>query len=108
MLSYGKRFATLCRKHVDELHVSRVFIIASKTLSRTTAHLTDLHSALGDKVVGTQIGMRPHTFLNECLDVLEQINHLNADCIVTLGGGSLSDAAKFISFVHSPTPPSPP
>ena len=84
MLSYGLSYTAACRKHVDALGVSRVFVIASGTIARTTDLLKDLQAALGDRLAGTKTGLKPHTFLSECLEVVREVNELHADCIVTL------------------------
>lgn len=49
--------------------------------------------------------MTPHTLMSEVLEIVEDCRNLSVDCIVTLGGGSLSDGAKIISFVPPPSLP---
>ena len=101
MISHGLPYTEACQIRAEDLGVSRVYIIASGTLSRTTNRLKQLQQALGDKVVGIRMGMTSHTLLNEVLEVLQEVNDTKADCLITLGGGSLSDAAKIISHVRS-------
>ena len=79
----------------------RVYIIASASLSKNTTALKDLKEALAGKVAGVRVGMRPHTFLSEVLEVIKEVEKVDADLIVTLGGGSLSDAAKLVAFVST-------
>lgn len=101
-ISYGLPFPQACAKHIDEtFHASKVYIIASGSLSRNTDHVKDLEAALGNKVVGVRNGMQPHTLWSECLSIIAQCRDLQADLIVTLGAGSLTDAAKIISLVCS-------
>ena len=47
--------------------------------------------------------MKPHTFMSEVLEIVEDARELDADLIVTLGGGSLIDAAKVVAFVRLST-----
>ena len=97
-ISYGLPFYEACAKHVTEtFNASRVYIIASKSLSTQTDNLEKLKSALGSKVVGVRVGMTPHTLWSECLEVTEECRKLNADLLVTLGAGSLTDAAKIVA-----------
>lgn len=98
--SYGLPFTVACAKHVSEtFHACRVYIIASGSLSRNTSHVKDLEAALEGKVVGVRNGMTPHTLWSECLEITKEARDAKADLIVTLGAGSLTDAAKIITLV---------
>lgn len=99
-ISYGLSFPEACAKHVQgTFNASRVYIIASKTLSTNTDALQRLETALDEKVVGKRVGMTPHTLWSECLEVTAEARTLNADLIITLGAGSLTDAAKIVALV---------
>lgn len=103
-ISYGIPFPETCAKHAQNtFNASRVYIIASKTLSTKTDALKRLETALDGKVVGRRIGMTPHTLWSECLEVTEETRKLDVDLLITLGAGSLTDAAKIISLVHRAT-----
>ena len=98
-ISYGQPFTTTCAKHVDStFHAKRIYIIASGSLSRNTNHVTDLCTALGDTVVGIRKGMTPHTLWSEVLSITNEAASLHVDLIITLGAGSLTDAAKLIAL----------
>ncbi|TVY35688.1 Dehydrogenase [Lachnellula subtilissima] len=101
IVSWGLPFPEACVKHMsDTLHTSKAYIIVSGSLSRNTDALQRLESALGgDRVVGVRKGMTPHTLYSELLTVAEDVKRSGADCIVTLGGGSLIDGAKGMVFV---------
>lgn len=71
-------------------------------MTEKTSFTSDLQKALGSNLVKTRVGMTPHTLMSEVLEIVEECRQLKADCIVTLGGGSLSDAAKVITFVSPP------
>ncbi|KAJ7509798.1 putative Fe-containing alcohol dehydrogenase [Mycena galericulata] len=99
-VSYGLPFPEACAKHAEEtFHAQRVFIIASATIARTTSGLDDLRAALGAKVVGVKFGLKAHTYFSDVISIAEECRKLDVDLIVTLGGGSLSDAAKMVSLV---------
>lgn len=103
LISYGGLpYWQTCRKHVDgeSFGASRVYIIASGSLSKNTTALQDLSRALDGKVAGVKTGMSPHTLMWECLEVMREVRSVDADLIVTLGGGSLTDAAKIIAYVR--------
>ncbi|MCJ1448195.1 MAG: hypothetical protein MMC23_008709 [Stictis urceolatum] len=97
-ISYGLPFHQAAARQISRLpSAERVFIIASRTLASSTSALSELQSALGPLVVGTQIGMSSHTMWSECLSIAAEVRRLRANCILTLGGGSITDGAKFIA-----------
>ncbi|KAI0111159.1 Dehydroquinate synthase-like protein [Nemania sp. FL0031] len=99
MVSYGLPYDQACKKHVDGfLKAQRVYIIASRSLSQQTQCLAKLEASLGEKHVGTWIGIKPHTPYDNLLDIMRDIKVKKADCLVTLGGGSLIDGAKLITY----------
>ncbi|KAK3317053.1 alcohol dehydrogenase [Apodospora peruviana] len=97
-VSIGIPFAQSCKHHVVETFgASRAYIIVSKSISTTDAFVT-LKEALGDRVVGIRYGIRQHVPWPDVLEVAADLRDLRADLIVTLGAGSLTDAAKVASF----------
>ncbi|KAI1329113.1 Dehydroquinate synthase-like protein [Xylariaceae sp. FL0255] len=100
MVSYGLPFDKACKKHVDGfLNASRVYIMASKSLATQTQCLARLEAALGEKHAGTWIGVKPHSPYDGLVEIMQDARAKKADCIVTLGGGSLSDGAKLIVYM---------
>ncbi|OAG39979.1 hypothetical protein AYO21_05852 [Fonsecaea monophora] len=99
-VSYGLPYQEACAKHVREtFNASRVYIVASGTLSRETDRLDRLVEAIGrDKVVGIKKGMTPHTPWSEILQITAEARESNADCLVTLGAGSITDGAKMVTL----------
>ena len=99
-VSYGLPFPQAAAKHVQNtFKASKVYIIASGSLSRNTDYVQQLQSALGDKVVGVRKGMTPHTLWSEILEITQEAKALHADLLITLGAGSLTDGAKIIALV---------
>jgi len=102
-ISHGLPFTQACAKHThDTFKASRIYIIASGSLSKNTDYVQQLQSTLGDKVVGIRHGMTPHTLWSEVLEITAEAKKANADLLVTLGAGSLTDGAKIITLVRSP------
>ncbi|KAI1337987.1 putative Fe-containing alcohol dehydrogenase [Xylariaceae sp. FL0016] len=99
LLTYGLPFTDALLQHAEgTFHASRIYIICSGSLANNTAYLDDLKAHLGSKLVGTRVGIRPHSHWSEILEVVEDIQKSDGDLIVTLGAGSLTDAAKVISL----------
>lgn len=104
-ISYGLPFPEACAKHIaNTFKASKVYIIASGSLSRNTNHVKRLQEKLGQSVVGTRYGMKPHTLWSELVEVTNEAKELKADLLITLGAGSLTDAAKIISLVSTVRP----
>lgn len=103
-ISYGLAYPEACAKYVSEtFHAPRVYILASGSLSRNTDAvdrlINTLNQGLGErKVVGVKNGIRPHTYFSDVLDIINKAKDCNADCLITLGAGSLTDAAKVVSL----------
>ncbi|KAH8165434.1 hypothetical protein CIB48_g2813 [Xylaria polymorpha] len=99
MVSYGLPYDQACKKHVDGfLNARRVYIIASRSLSQQTQCLAKLEATLGEKHAGTWIGIKPHTPYDDLVEIIRDVRAKKADCLVTLGGGSLADGAKLVVY----------
>lgn len=100
-LSSGLRFYEACARHIkDTFHASKVYIVASKSLSSNTDNLDKLISAIGqDQVVGVRRGITPHTPWSEVLQITNECREAGADCVVTLGAGSITDGCKLVVLV---------
>ncbi|KAI9376724.1 alcohol dehydrogenase [Aspergillus egyptiacus] len=102
LLSYGIPFPEAVSRHVvDTFHAQRVYIICSRSLAQNTDSLDRVAETLKKvnvPVVGRRIGMKSHTLWSEVLEIVADARACEADLLVTLGGGSLTDAAKVISF----------
>ncbi|GAD96795.1 Fe-containing alcohol dehydrogenase, putative [Paecilomyces variotii No. 5] len=98
-LSYGIPFSTAAARHVENgFQASRVYIICSGSLARNTQALQQLKSALGDRVAGQRIGMKSHTLWSEIVEIVTDARAVNADLLITLGAGSLTDGAKIAAY----------
>ncbi|KAF7192131.1 Dehydrogenase FUM7 [Pseudocercospora fuligena] len=98
-ISYGLPFHIACKKHVAAtFQASRIYLIASASLSKNTSYVKLLQSALGDKLIATRYGIKPHTLWSEILSITSEASSLQTDLIITLGAGSLTDGAKIISL----------
>ena len=98
-ISTGIPFPEACAHHIkDTFHASKVYIIISNSISKTS-NFTSLQERLGDLVVGVRYGIKPHTPWDDVLEIVQDMREKEADIIVTLGAGSLTDGAKVISFV---------
>ncbi|KAL5338396.1 alcohol dehydrogenase [Aspergillus crustosus] len=102
VLSYGLPFPEAVSRHVvDTFCAQRVYVICSGSLARNTNSLDKLAEAfkkLKISIVGKRIGMKSHTLWSEVLEIAADARASDADLILTLGGGSLTDGAKVIAY----------
>ncbi|KAF7548175.1 hypothetical protein G7Z17_g7231 [Cylindrodendrum hubeiense] len=93
-VSYGLPFHEACTHHVMRLGLSRAYIVVSKSISTTPA-FESLKSALGtDKIAGVRYGITPHTPFEDVFELASDIQSTDANIIITVGGGSVTDAVK--------------
>ncbi|KAH6615188.1 maleylacetate reductase [Boeremia exigua] len=103
-ITHGLRFPDACAQHINgDLACNSVFVIASASLSRNTDALDRLTDALGDKVAGVHVGVSSHTPIDEVAAIVAKVKDLHIDCLVCLGAGSITDAAKVIRFALANT-----
>lgn len=93
---FGKPAAEAVAAEAERLGATRVFLMVSSTLNRTTDEVAKLKAALGNKCAGVWDGMPPHTPRASVIAAADAARAANADLIVTLGGGSITDGAKAV------------
>lgn len=100
-LSYGLPYYESCAKHIkDTYNASKVYIVASKSLSSNTDKLDKLIDAVGkDNIAGVRKGITPHTPWSEILEITKECREKDVDCVVTLGAGSITDGCKLVVLV---------
>ncbi|KAL4780710.1 alcohol dehydrogenase [Aspergillus varians] len=102
LLSYGIPFPDAVSRHVvDTFHAQRVYVICSGSLAKNTDSLDRLAQTLAKvkvSIVGRRIGMKSHTLWSEVLEITADARACSAELILTLGGGTLTDGAKVVSF----------
>ncbi|KAI0481889.1 putative Fe-containing alcohol dehydrogenase [Xylaria cf. heliscus] len=92
LVAHGAPFTTSLLSHLTPSE--RVYVIASASLAKNTSHVDTLRNALGPRFAGLRVGMRPHTFWSEDLEITADVRRVGADCVVTLGAGSLTGCGE--------------
>lgn len=98
---FGEPAGPSVAKIAEKLGATRIFLMVSGTLNRETDEIEKLRQALGNKCVGTFDAMPPHTPRSAVIAAADQARECNADLIVTLGGGSITDGAKAVQLCLS-------
>lgn len=77
----------------------KVFLLASSTLREQTDEIDKIERALGDRHGETFSGIAPHAPRSDVLKAADAAREAGADLIVSIGGGSATDAAKIVSLL---------
>ena len=95
---FGQPAAQAIVAQLDRLGSSRAFLMVSGTLNRQTDAIGKIRNALGSRSVGLFDAMPPHTPREAVIAASEAARAANADLIVTVGGGSITDGAKAVQL----------
>ncbi|MEQ9519016.1 MAG: iron-containing alcohol dehydrogenase, partial [Parvibaculum sp.] len=99
---FGEPAARALAAVVERLGATRVFLLASATLDRETDEIAAIRRTLGSKLAAVYTGMPAHTPRPAVLAAAEAARAVNTDLVVTLGGGSVTDAGKvmLVALTH--------
>lgn len=75
---------------------NRVFILASSHLNQKTDEIRRIEAALGARHAATHDGIQPHAPRSDVLAAATHARAVKADLVVTVGGGSVTDAGKIL------------
>ena len=95
---FGRPAAAAVDEEVRRLDARRVFLMVSGTLKRTTDEIEKIRGTLGDRCAGLFDQMPAHTPRRAVIAATDAARTANADLIVTVGGGSITDAAKAVQL----------
>jgi maleylacetate reductase len=95
---FGHPAAEAIVGQMDRLGAVRAFLMVSGTLNRQTGEIEKIRTALGSRCAATFDAMPPHTPREAVIAAAGQARAANADLIVTVGGGSITDGAKAVQL----------
>lgn len=95
-VTLGTPAAEAVAAEAERLGANRVFILAGGTLASSTDEVDRIVSALGPRHGATHTGIRPHAPRADVLAAAHHAREVNADLVVSVGGGSVTDAAKIL------------
>ena len=95
---FGKPAAASIAAEAERMGSRRVFLLASSTLRNDTDEIAAIERALGDRHAATFSGIRPHAPRSDVLKAVEAARAADTDLIVTIGGGSGTDAGKIVAL----------
>ena len=95
----GAPAAEALLSEVERLGASRVFILAGGHLRTKTDEIAKIERALGARHAATWSGIAPHAPRADVLAAADAAREARADLIVTVGGGSVTDAGKIVAIL---------
>jgi len=95
---YGSPVAEVLGAEVDRLDARAVFVLASGTLARETDVVTTIRRVLGNRCAGVAGKIGAHTPRADVVEAANAAREADADLLLTLGGGSITDAAKMVGL----------
>ncbi|MGH6680254.1 MAG: iron-containing alcohol dehydrogenase [Bradyrhizobium sp.] len=95
---FGHPAAEAVVAQIDRLRCSRAFLMVSGTLNRQTDEIETIRKALGSRCAAVFDAMPQHTPREAVIAASEQARGADADLIVTVGGGSITDGAKAVQL----------
>jgi maleylacetate reductase len=95
---FGIPAAEAVAEQASRSGAERVFLMVSGTLSRTTKEIERIRGSLGNRCAGVFDRMPAHSPRHAVIAAAESARAAGTDLIVTVGGGSVTDAAKVVQL----------
>jgi maleylacetate reductase len=95
---YGRPFTDVLGAEVDRLEARAVYVLASGSLARDTDVVTGIRRVLGNRCAGVTAKIGAHTPRTDVVEAANAAREAHADLILTVGGGSVTDAAKMVGL----------
>jgi maleylacetate reductase len=95
---YGTDFAEALTRELDLDGARRVYVIASGTLERSTDVIRRARDALGERYAGICAKIGAHTPRIDVVAAANAARAAQADLLLGVGGGSVTDAAKMVAI----------
>ncbi|HKC29707.1 MAG TPA: iron-containing alcohol dehydrogenase [Jatrophihabitans sp.] len=98
---FGPGVAKSLVAECERLGISRVLLIASPSLAKQLDVRERFDEATGGRIAGVFTGVRPHVPHDVVLAAADAARAVNADAIISVGGGSPVDLGKAVSLCLS-------
>lgn len=95
---YGVPLAKALADEVARIGARAVYVMASGTLNRETTVIDSVRNVLGNRLAGVCAKIGAHTPRTDVVAAANEARAVKADLIVTVGGGSVTDAAKMVGL----------
>ncbi len=94
----GRPAAVALVEEAERLGARRVFVVSSNTLAHKTEEIAHLKRGLGEKFVGMFDSISAHVPREDVSAAVNVAERADPDLLVSIGGGSVTDATKIMSL----------
>ncbi|KAH9877878.1 hypothetical protein J1614_003095 [Plenodomus biglobosus] len=91
---------------IGEWSCKRIVLVHSKALDENTDVVKKLKEKLGFFIVASKSGVGTHSPYVDILEITKLLNEKEADCLISIGSSSYSDACKIARLMQSNLEPS--
>jgi maleylacetate reductase len=95
---YGVPLAEALAEEIRLRDSRAVYVMASGTLTRQTDVIDNVRHVLGNRFAGVCSKLGAHTPRIDVVAAANEARAVNADLVLTVGGGSVTDAAKMVGL----------
>ncbi len=95
---YGMSLDDALAQEVERIGANAVYVLASGTLARQTDVVDRVRGVLGNKLAGVCARIGAHTPRIDVVAAANAAREAGADALLTVGGGSVTDAAKMVGL----------
>ena len=95
---YGVPLAEALAEEIRIRDSRAVYVMASGTLARQTDVIDSVRHVLGNRMAGVCAKIGAHTPRIDVVAAANEARAANADLVLTVGGGSVTDAAKMVGL----------
>jgi maleylacetate reductase len=97
-VAYGKPAADTLTEFAQRTGAARVFLVVNRTVSHRTDEIAKIRNTLDGRVAGEFDEVPAHSPRSAVVAAANAAREANADLIATIGGGSVTDAAKAVQL----------
>ncbi|MGE0222661.1 MAG: iron-containing alcohol dehydrogenase [Acetobacteraceae bacterium] len=95
---YGIPLQEALADELERLGSRAVYVMASGTLARETDTIDQVRAVLGNRLAGVCARIKAHTPRIDVVAAANEARQARADLVLTVGGGSVTDAAKMVGL----------
>jgi maleylacetate reductase len=95
---YGVPVSEALAQVIDRIGTKAVYVLASGTLARQSDLIESVRNVLGKKLAGVCAKIGAHTPRVDVVTAANDARAARADALLTVGGGSVTDAAKMVGL----------
>lgn len=102
------RYAIINSTYLDDIDEAlskwkseRAVLVHSKTLGSSSEIVEKLQERLGPRIIATKCGVGAHSPYKDVLEITKLIHENHADCLISIGSSSYSDACKIARLMHT-------